>query len=571
MAEAEPLGGVGSEGQGDDVHENDSFDPDFYPDDLAHVPALDAVAPGPAHAQDFAAAVGPPQRRASSPSPFLDPAKDDTFVERAVPDAQARPAILVPDSPPQAAAAAAKARSATAPALSSPHARPQPQQHPPYPQNFQQQQHPAPRPPKPAAKPVTTSPAHEPMQVDSPAGPHGADDSGVHFAPPLAERSAGKAPQGVQRGGPLAAVKTGPSAALAPGGRSAFPSALKVSVPGFTTPAAGHAPATSSTAASHTLAPPAAAAGAAGPSSTRPAPAFTFSPPRPLARANAPSTSTAPAPAAAAPWSWARPKVDQATQVGASLETGPGPKAPPHQLPQQPHPPPPRSPHKEHAYLDAAALRDKVGPPPVQPLLGRRPFEAAPRATPAPAPAPASRRFGPASFGGPAAHTAHSRSAQGSTASRFVRARGSFAPQRALGHAAAPPQYQGRAPVAGPSTSTPRRAAGGAAAGAGAAVPSPARAQAQGRAQPKQGGAADEGWEDDDETLLRFSEEFGRVRRSSLWLSRIVGSRRRMRTDPRSLSSPSPPLHLSHLALSPSLSSLSVTSCAPAGPRREAA
>ncbi|GAA5849571.1 hypothetical protein JCM9279_007274 [Rhodotorula babjevae] len=506
MAEAEPLGGIGSEDQAAHVQDNESFDPGFYPDDLAHVPALDAVAPGPAHAQDFAVAnaalaQAPPQPRASSPSPFLDPAKDDTFVERAVPETRARPAILVPDSPPPAAAAAAKARAVTAPALSSPRPQQRPQLHP-------QQQQPAPRPPKPVAKPVARSPAHEPMQVDSPAGPQGADDSGVHFAPPLGDRSVGKTPQVAQRGGLSAAAaaamttaQAGPSAALAPGVRGAFPSALKLSISGLTTPATAHGAASTSTSASRALAPT--VNPAAGPSFARPAQAFTFSPAHPLARTDAPSTSTmvAPAPApAGAPWNWARPEVDQATQVGASLETGPGADQRAPRRPQYA----PRSPHKAHAFLDAdaAALRARVGPPPVQPQLVRRPFELAPRAGAGAGAAPglAARRTAPPAATATAA--GFGRAAQGS-ASRFARDRASFAPQ-----------FQGRAPVAGPSTSTPRRAGAGGGGGGGggaAAVPSPARAQAQGRAQQQQRGAADDGREDDDDTLLRFSEMFGRA------------------------------------------------------------
>ncbi|GAA5936876.1 hypothetical protein JCM3775_002732 [Rhodotorula graminis] len=140
MAEAEPLGRVGSEDRAAHIEgEDDLFDPGFFPDDLAHVPALDALAPGPPHAQDLLGVAdhgnAPPHRREASPSPLLDPAKDETVVERAVPATKERPAILVPDRPPQAAAAAAKARAVTAPALSSPH----PQRHP------QQPQHPPPQ------------------------------------------------------------------------------------------------------------------------------------------------------------------------------------------------------------------------------------------------------------------------------------------------------------------------------------------------------------------------------------------------------------------------------------------
>ncbi|GAA5937250.1 hypothetical protein JCM3775_001592 [Rhodotorula graminis] len=510
MPEAEPLGGVGSEDRAAHIEgEDDSFDPGFFPDDLALVPALDALAPCPPHAQNLLGVAdhgnAPPRRREASPSPFLDPAKDETFVDRAVPAAKERPAILVPDSPPQAAAAAAKARAVTAPALSSPH----PQRHP------QQPQHPPPRPPKPVVDPVATSPAHEPMQVDSPAGPHGADDSGVHFAPPLGERSAGKTPHGVQHAVPSAAAasttaaRAGPSATVTRAGLGALPSGLKFSGLGHAAPTA---PNGAPTTASRAFEPATTAAVAvAGPSSARPASAFTFSPPRTFTRPNVAPTRPAATTAARTPWSWARPEVDQATQVGASLETG-------HDAPHQHEPQrEPRSPHKEHAYLDAASLRAKVGPPPPPQQLVRRPFEAAPRAAPA-----ASRRFVPAtsaaSYGrsAPAVHSAQS-SASRSTA----RDRSSFSlpAYRPLGPSHAPlhvAQYQARASLLGPSTSTPRRAAGGGAGGAGAAVPSPARAQkqqarAQQQPQQQEGGEADGAWEDDDETLLRFSEEFGRA------------------------------------------------------------
>ncbi|GAA6046692.1 hypothetical protein JCM3770_003120 [Rhodotorula araucariae] len=137
--------------QNEDASEKDDlFHPGFHPEDLAHVPNDNAVAPGPsfAHHEANAARV--------SPSPLLDPAKDETFVDRAVPESAVSPVVQhsvnpVGPQPPSAAAV---------------------------------------KPAQQVARPVNRvvgvqAQAQAPIQVDSPAVPRGADDSGVHFGPLL--------------------------------------------------------------------------------------------------------------------------------------------------------------------------------------------------------------------------------------------------------------------------------------------------------------------------------------------------------------------------------------------------
>ncbi|BGP51130.1 hypothetical protein JCM10450v2_007059 [Rhodotorula kratochvilovae] len=172
------------------VKENDFFDHGFNPDDLAHIPAIDAAASGPSYLRDVVAQRG-------SPSPFLDPAKDETFVDRAVPEAAASPVI---------AQVAPAAKSAVAKPLATPAVKPVHQA-------------------APAAKPSIQSQAQAPapMQVDSPAAPHGADDSGVHFGLPLGS-------EGDELGGKTGAVQAGVSTSVA-----AMRSAAPLSAPAGTT------------------------------------------------------------------------------------------------------------------------------------------------------------------------------------------------------------------------------------------------------------------------------------------------------------------------------------------------
>lgn len=187
MSDVQPLGaGAADEREVSDqaaieAEQNDNYDPGFFPDDLAHVPALDAVAPGPPHAHDFAQPAQQGRPRTPSPSPLLDPAKDETFVERAVPQAVTGPAVPVgvakpaARTPPAGMAPAKSAAPRAVNAAAAPAAAPR-----------QPAQQPAPA--KPAAKPVAETRPHGLMEVEWPAGPRGADDSGVHFVPPLGPR-----------------------------------------------------------------------------------------------------------------------------------------------------------------------------------------------------------------------------------------------------------------------------------------------------------------------------------------------------------------------------------------------